>query len=286
MNNENMKDSQEATSQKKAILMLEGVIVLLLIVIIVLLVVPKINKSQKDLNGTNTQEEKVKETKNENEKINNDESNEMDLDKNDISSKCLNCVDDVIITKYEENNGDKYFKLSSSNNSVTLTINWDSFCEWSFLKECPSGLKEYKIVGIDKKVKSVYVGGAGQTIEGTSFLYLLEDGTIKYNSLFGEKDSNAIINVDHANGKYSFDNPTEFKANGPIKGITNIKKLQGVNISGCYGGGGAFSTIAIRADGTRTSTLIKILEKCIKYLRNYRKVDSLKISLFFFYKIC
>lgn len=147
-------------------------------------------------------------------------------------------------------------------------------------------MKEYKITGIGKKVESVYVGGAGQSIEGTRFLYLLEDGTIKYNDLFGDKNSNVIIHVDYTNREYSFDNPTEFKANGPIKGITNIKKLQGVNISGCYGGGGAFSTIAIRADGTRTSTLIKILEKCIKYLRNYRKVDSLKISLFFFYKIC
>ncbi len=246
---EELEEKRESNNQKKAILMLEGVIVILLVVIIALLVVPEISKSQKDLKESNKQEEKVKETKNENEKINNNESNEMDLDKNDISSKCLNCVDDVIITKYEENNGDKYFKLSSSNNSVTLTIDWDSFCEWSFLKECPSGLKEYKITGIDKKVKSVYVGGAGQNIEGTSFLYLLEDGTIKYNNLFGEKDSNAIINVDHANGKYMFDNPTEFKANGPIKGITNIKNLQGVNISGRYGGG-AFSTIAVREDGT------------------------------------
>ena len=68
-----------------------------------------------------------------------------------------------------------------------------------------------------------------------------------YNNLFG--DNNAIITVDKSNGKYSFDNSTEFKANGPIKGITNIKELQGVNITG-KNGGGSFSTIAVKEDGT------------------------------------
>ncbi len=206
--------------------------------------------------------EQTEETKEQTEEKNNQDEEDRKkwiekMQKGDLSSKCLNCKENTYYTFPEtETNAEvePHFILKNDNNKVLLTINWNSFCGWSKLKECPSGKKEYQITGFDKKVKSVLDGGFGQAIDGTVFFYLLEDGTIMYNPLFSSNPSeHPIIKTDEHYSEGTFE-PNSLIAQTPKEALKDITALYQVSVTHHTedGGwaGGAVTTIAMKADGT------------------------------------
>lgn len=87
--------------------------------------------------------------------------------------------------------------------------------------------EDQKITGFNKKVVDIYIGYFGQDIEGITYIFQMDDGTLEYSTL-----ENMIKNV---------------STQGKIKQINNIIKLQRVSVA-INEGGGYSSVIAIDKD--------------------------------------
>ena len=255
------KEEEKKKGTKQIIIAIFSIVFIVLTCFMTVFFLVKSLETKKINSNLSKQDGEQEEIKNKNEKSNvtdmEDNENEtaeiIDVDDNenqDISSNCLNCSEDIYIIAHkhsEDIEEAEQFILKSSDNNVILTINWNSFCEWSRLKECPDGKKEYPIVGIDKKVKSVLVGGFGQDIGGTEFFYLLEDGTIKRTALFG----GVIISKNTGNeDEITSTVADEIIATGPISGVNDITQLYNASVYSRNGLSGWVTTIAMKADGT------------------------------------
>ncbi len=241
----------EKNNSRKNIIILLCAIIVLLVCLFTFYVLTNeknkksLNKQQNNSIEENNNNEEKEEPVPEEHKVEdteNDDSWKKELEKKDLSSKCLNCREDIYIVYPEKSDIEPIEKLSLSTDgtNVTLTVNWDLYCENNYFKGCPSGKKDYPITGINQKVKSVYEGGFGQAGDPTLF-YLLEDGTIKNNhpSELYELGENLTITsiVD------------ELEAHGPMEKIKDIVEIQTVSVYN-EGGTGYVTTIALKEDGT------------------------------------
>jgi len=193
--------------------------------------------------SNNTQETSETETNEENKPV---EIKPLDL------AKCLNCEDNWIISDPTEENTSSHFTMSEK----TISINWETFHSYSGLSAAPRDVRQYEVRGINGNIKSSIIGGSGQSIDGTTFYYLLENGTVEYVKLFK-------INTDAHNNTYttlnfSQDNSIKdedgnatnyFESQGTVPNISNIVKLYNVQVH-VENGSGHATTIGALADGS------------------------------------
>ncbi len=170
-------------------------------------------------------------------------------------TKCLNCGENWVISDATETDESKHFTIKNDNN-LKLAINWATFCQFSGASDCSNEVVEYDIRGVSKKIQSTIVGGSGQSINSTTFYYLLEDGTVEYTKLYNKnKDSQGnnyyAINYSYDNNqKDSQGNPTTyFASQGTVPNVKNVIKLYNVQVHEQNGGGHA-TTIGAKSDGS------------------------------------
>ena len=129
-------------------------------------------------------------------------------------------------------------QINSDNKSAVLTIGWSIFGE--LVGETNANeIKKYNITGFTKNIESTFIGETGQDIHGTKLVYLMEDGTVEYTSLFVKKTD--------ASGNTWYDMNFEsqaFKSNGAVSGVSDIVKLY--NADGLDGR----TVLAVKKDGS------------------------------------
>jgi len=126
--------------------------------------------------------------------------------------------------------------MVSTNKDVKVRVNWNDLC---FLgKES----KDYPYaINLDKEVKTVYVGGWGQTVGNSYIFYLMSDGTLEYTSLACETVAEEAISSDSY----------ELKSLGTVPGVSDIVMLAQIAAGPADSEAGGYSTtLAIKADGT------------------------------------
>lgn len=167
-----------------------------------------------------------------------DEIKEIDL------SKSLNTTDYIYSGLSEKDEGGKYFTLKANDDkkSATITITAEGgkvICE-AIKSSCGDQGYDIAVGDFDKKIKSTYIGGLGQSVEGTVFYFLMEDGTVEYVKLLNRKmDSNEIV--------YYVDATREKPQ--VVSGVSDIVKLYGANASAPQSAG-YYTTLAAKKNGS------------------------------------
>ena len=198
-------------------------------------------------NDNNKQEEKAKpvETQKAEEQVEEPTPEKVKLD----ISKCANCPEGWEFsgeaTVATAGFGDMVIKVE--NNNPTVTIDWDEYCKTDKGIKCPTGKKTYNVTGITKNIKSGVIGYYGQSDVDTSFLFLLEDGSIEYTKLYQEYTTTNTTGEEYTDWKVNITNDS-FPSNGAIKGIKDIVKIYSVNVAG--GMSGFITMIGETEDGT------------------------------------
>ena len=128
--------------------------------------------------------------------------------------------------------------INSDKKSVALTIGWDVFGKLTG-EFNGSEIKNYNITGFTKNVSNTFVGEVGQDVHGTKLVYIMEDGTVEYTSLFVKKTDNS------GNSWYdmNFESQT-FKTSGTISGVSDIVKLYNAD------GQNGRTVLAVKKDGS------------------------------------
>jgi hypothetical protein len=253
---ENMEQWNDVKSKNNT-----PIIIILVLIIIGLGVFIFLNKDKLfekvESNSNNVEEKNSKDTSQEENNVveNNTTNNETEVKPLDLT-KCLNCGSNWVISEPSETSNSTNFTLSNNNNNLTLAINWATFCKVSGASACSTETLEYEIRGVTKNVKSTIVGGSGQSINSTTFYYLLEDGTVEYTKLYNkntDSQGNSYYSIN-----YSFDNTKKdsqgnstpfFASQGRVSNVNDIIKLYNVQVHENNGGGHA-TTIGAKADGS------------------------------------
>jgi len=239
---ENIENWNEQKGKKNT-----STIIIILLVIIILLLGGFIFLKRDQIFNSNktTNESAIKEPSKTSE-----ETKPVDL------TKCLNCNENWVFNDATTNDSATHFTLKNDNNHVSLSINWKTFCEFSGASSCSNDTLTYEIKGINKTVESTIVGGSGQSIEATTFYYLLEDGTVEYTKLFAQKEDNQgnkyfqiNYSIDRDNTDQNGNPTTYFASQGSIAGVKGIVKLYNVSVS-VKNGSGWSTTIGAKADGS------------------------------------
>jgi len=223
------------------------VIIVLLIAVIVLIVLkPDLfsikNNSTTNNNGNTSTEVIDNGTTNteviDNGKVEKEEIKEIDL------SKSLNTTDYTYSSLNDKDEAAKYYtlKLNENKKSATITVTAEGgkvICE-SIKSTCGDKGYDITVSGFDKKIKSTYVGGIGQSVGSTIFYFLMEDGTVEYVKLLNQKTD--------SNGTNYYENGTLEKPQ-VVSGVSGVVKLYGAN-SNAPQSTGSYTTLAAKKDGS------------------------------------
>jgi len=138
------------------------------------------------------------------EENNNDNSNKLE----DNNEQDNDVVREVDLTKCLNNSGNSYsdatdvdsntmfsLKINSDKKSVTFSINWEKFGPFSGASMWTNTVGDYQITGFSKEIKEVFIGGVGQSVQGTTLFYLMEDGTVEYTPIFVLKTDSQNNNI-------------------------------------------------------------------------------------------
>ena len=148
------------------------------------------------------------------------------------------------LTDKDENVGFS-LKINDDKKSVTVTIyekgskmiSENTHSTWS------KDPIDKQITGFTKNIKSTYIGGLGQDSTGTTFYYIMEDGTLTYSKVF-----ELAYNRD---GTTYYD--TKLLENAlTVKTVDNVDgiiKLYGANASAPQSSG-YYTTLAAKKDGS------------------------------------
>ncbi len=204
-----------------------------------------LSSKEKETNTQNSMNYNEEEEKKENtEKETNEESNTTTIKELDLS-KCINTTE----VKYKnestkaENDG-LAMKIADSKNEVILSINWEVFGSMSKATAWANETKDYKVIGFEKNVQDVMVGELGQSAEGLTLFFLMEDGTVEYTPMF-IKQTDSQNNIYYKMNYY--DNKDMFKTSGKVPNVSSIVKLYNVD---AYNQAGWRTTIGATADGS------------------------------------
>ncbi len=124
-------------------------------------------------------------------------------------------------------------KVNNDKKSVTLTIDWAIFGKVSTTGSSGE-VKDYSITGFSKNVRSTFIGDLGQSYNGITLFFIMEDGTVEYTKMFkqyetGNTDGSiqyvltASVNSDGSTGT--------FTSNGLVSGVKDVVKLYNVDAS-------------------------------------------------------
>lgn len=197
---------------------------------------------------SNTKTEEKETNKDENKETQEEETKEEEVKPLDLS-KCLNCGENWIFSNPSETNSGTHFTIKNENGKVTISINWETFGQFSGFSAYPKDVKYYDVRGINSNVKAVIEGGSGQSINSVTFYYLLENGNVEYTKLFNQKtDAQGhtyyALNMSHDENESEY-----FASQGTVPNVSKVIKLYNVSVHVENGGGWA-TTIGALADGS------------------------------------
>ncbi len=178
-----------------------------------------------------------------NEVINNGEDEKEEIKEIDLS-KSLNTTDYTYSSLNDKDEAAKYYtlKVNEDKKSATITVTAEGgkvICE-SIKSTCGDKGYDITVSGFDKKIKSTYVGGIGQSVGSTIFYFLMEDGTVEYVKLLNQKTD--------SNGTNYYENGTLEKPQ-VVSGVSDVVKMYGAN-SNAPQSTGSYTTLADKKDGS------------------------------------
>lgn len=212
----------------------KGKTILIVILIIVIGALIGYILCDKGILGTKTEKVEVKEKKQVKE-----EEKELDLTKS-LNTTDIEYSDPVLLTNTYENIG-LSINVNDDKKTATLSIDWDIFGPHSTASTWGSGIAKEDVKGFTKNIKKAYIDGIGQDSMGTMLIFLMEDQTLEYISLFESKfDSQGTLYYEMS---YTYDRDAEgkviseyFKSKGQIPEVENITELYGAQVLEQTGG--------------------------------------------------
>ena len=169
----------------------------------------------------------------------NDEIKELDLE------KCLN-TENITYSNISENNSDLGLdmEINSDKKSITLNFDWNKFGP---IVGTPGSNHSIQITGFSKTIDNTFIGIIGQSEYGLKLIYLMEDKTLEYTSLFENDNLNYTYEYS-TDGKITGEH---FETYGKIDGINSIVKLYNADAFPSDAPVGGYKTIlAQKADGS------------------------------------
>lgn len=130
--------------------------------------------------------------------------------------------------------------INADKKSVTLSFDWNVFSE--VFGPTHEEMTEYQIIGFNKEIKDVFVGNFSQAVGSEALLYLMNDGTVEYTTLFEKGNLN-----------YAYDYSSEgiigkhFVSKGAVPGVTNVVTFYNVTAASQTGW---YTSIGATADGS------------------------------------
>ena len=208
-------------------------IVILVLIILGLIVYICYDKgvifSKDDTNTTTTNN--TNETNNENTMNNNETTNTNEIKDLDLS-KSLN-TKDITYKNASDQEGNYGLSMKVNNDkTVTLTIDWKIFGKFSTTGSSGE-IKDYIVKGFTKNIKSTFIGDLGQSYNGITLFFIMEDGSVEYTKMFKQAENNntdgsiyyVLNNTILDNNEYA----GEFISSGTLSGVNGIIKLYNVD---------------------------------------------------------
>ena len=195
------------------------------------------------------QKEEVKEEEKVEEKEEKPKIKKLDI------TKCLNGVEGVTYSNPKDSIEDYGLEpiIDDDQLGVKILVDGDGLFFKNSLN-ITSSEKEQKdyyifIRGFDIPIKKVYIGQFGQDSTGVSFIYLMEDGSVRYTKVFKKNydDNNNLyftLNYNSIQG-----NDYIFPIDGTYDEINDIVNIYNADYS-IPNGGGACTVIAATKDGS------------------------------------
>ena len=135
-------------------------------------------------------------------------------------------------------------EVLSNETDVKIYIN-EKQINYSYNLGCtdtPDGYEEIRTISFDKKIKQAIIGRFGQAVGEEVILYVLEDGTVEYTSIYDDLKNN-----------WNNDSIKKISSYGKIESVEKMSHIDKVNVTDFDSNGqflsGYLTTVAIRKDG-------------------------------------
>lgn len=249
-----MEIENENRQKNKSFIVIIVILSLVIITMASYIVIGKVfSKDNKENQSKPTEitDEKDKDTDNKSNNSNSENNNQikqLDL------ARCLNRNGNTYYNALTANRS-KYglsMNINSDKKTITLSIDWGTFGSIASTVliggSHGSEVETYQITGFTKNIQNVYIGDFGQSSQGITLLYLMEDGTVEYTSMFiKQTDSQGqiyyVINYHYDN------NVIQFKTMGTINNINGVIEIYTADVSSSDGAGW-MTTIGATKEGS------------------------------------